>query len=220
MSVRSLLLALVIAFTLSCSTSCVFSRSVKELFAESGPAVFLLETDDGNGHCSSFHIGNGIVLTAAHCISEKSEILHLGENETVRDPRVLLVDAQSDIAVLHVPEAGISEFAVLGEVPPIGERLVTIGFPGYFESKTIDIGYVIGLGNLDGVPVIFGSGNAFPGESGGPVLDEHGFVVGIVSKISLRGIVYPTGHHIHRDVAVFMSVDVIKKQVDRALTER
>jgi serine protease Do len=216
--VKSLLLSLVLALTLSCS-SCNLSRSVKDLYIESGPAVLLLETE--SGHCSSFHIGNGLILTAAHCIDGQGlEVVHLDKETHIKHPTVLLDNDEQDIAILSVPEAKNLPFAVLGELPSIGERLTTIGFPGYWNDKTIDVGYVIGIGVLDNTSVVFGSGNAFPGESGGPVLDERGFVVGLVSRISPRGIMYMDGRHLHRDVSVFIAVDQIQKEVHKLLTER
>lgn len=216
--VKSLLLSLILALTLSCS-SCSISRSVRDLYIESGPAVFLLETE--TGHCSSFHIGNGLILTAAHCVEDKGEeVVHLDPDTHIKHPKVLVDNDEQDIAILLVPEAKELPFAVLGELPSIGERLTTIGFPGYWKSKTIDVGYAIGTGVLENTSVVFGSGNAFPGESGGPVLDERGFVVGLVSRISPRGIMYMDGRHLHRDVSVFIAVDQIQKEVTKLLTER
>lgn len=213
---KSLLLSLLLILTISC-TSCFLSRSVKDLYNESAPAVFLLEIKD-TGHCSSFHIGEGLVLTAAHCVSDREiEIIHLDEETTVVAPRVLFDNDQQDIAILLVPEAKDFPTAVLGDVPQVGERLTTIGFPGYWPLKTIDVGYVIGLGILDETSVIFGNGNAYPGESGGPVLDERGFVVGLVSRISLRGIMYSDGRHEHRDVSVFIAADQLHQAVAQAL---
>jgi S1-C subfamily serine protease len=216
--VKKLLLILLLVLSVSC-TSCSFTRSVRDLFAESSPAVFMLEMEDG--YCSSFHIGNGIVLTAAHCLREGTSALILNEDHKVLNPQVLLDDDEkTDIGILLVPEIKNFPFVVLGSAPSIGERLTTIGFPGYWRKKTIDIGYVLGLGLVDEVPIVFGSGNAFPGESGGPVLDERGFVIALVSGISPRGITFFTGQHLHRDVSILISVDAIKEKVNKVLTER
>lgn len=213
---KKLLLSFLLALALSC-TSCSLTRSVRDLYTETGPAVFLLELEEG--WCSSFHIGNGLVLTAAHCIADqKSTTIHVNKDLLINNPLVLLDDDYLDVAILSAPELANEEFAVLGQVPKIGERLTTIGFPGYLGKKTVDVGYVIDLGPLDGVPVIFGSGNAFPGESGGPVLDERGFTVGLVSRISARGIMFSDGRHLHRDVSVFISTEVLQKALTSVLT--
>lgn len=212
---KNILLAFILLLTISC-TSCALSRSIKDLYQESSSAVLYLE--NGDSSCSSFHIGNGIIITAAHCVGaqvpweEAGELsIHIDSVLVVHNPKVLLDDNEHDIAILNVPEARKLPFLVLGNIPQTGERLTTIGYPGWWDGKkTFDIGYVLGNDFLEGTLVIFGSGNAFPGESGGPVLDERGFVVGIASRISPRGIMWPGGRHLHRDVSIFVSSEELK----------
>lgn len=204
---------------LSCSSSCILSRSVKDIYAESSPAVFLLEKADG--YCSSFHVGNGLVVTAAHCIDGEEFTIHADAETHIPNPKVLLDDDEFDVALLQVPEVKERIFLIFGGSDvPVGERLTTIGFPGYLRQKTVDVGYVISTGSIGKEDIIFGSGNAYPGESGGPVLNEFGQVVGIVSRIRPDGHVYQSGRHLHRDISVFVSSDTVQEKIHQVLTDR
>jgi serine protease Do len=197
---------------------CTTIPTAKNLYADYSDAVFFLQTADG-GHCSSFHIGEGIIVTAAHCIESNGigVVIRPTPDLEIENPQVLLDDDISDIAILSVPEVSSYASLSLGGTPEIGERLVTIGFPGYWHTKTLDVGYVIGTGDWKDIPIVYGSGNVYPGESGGPVLDERGWVVGVVSRISPRGMMFPDGSHIHRDVSIFVAAACVKQKLAEVL---
>jgi S1-C subfamily serine protease len=213
---KQLILALIMSMCVSCSSSCILSRSVKDLYHESNKSVYLIEQIDG--YCSSFHVGNGLVLTAGHCIDGPEFIVHADKNTHIQNPIVVVDDDETDIAILYIPEVKNRSFLFLSSSNvEIGERLTVIGFPSYLGHKTIDIGYVIGTGFINKTPIIFGSGNSFPGESGGPVLNELGQVVGIVSKVRPSGHTYASGSHIHRDISAFVASDVVRQRISQIL---
>lgn len=226
---KNLLLSLFICLSLACSTSCSFSRSVKDIYEESSGAVFVLQKlmmfqeDDKvlptvkTGHCSSFHIGNGLVVTAGHCIQPEDMAMAIldGSEEGIVDIEVLLDNDDQDIALLRVPKLENAPFLVLGPEPSIGERVVAIGTPGYLMAETIDIGYVIQIVPTETNRFVLGTGNAFPGESGGPLLDERGFVVGVTSMIAPGPHRMGLGGHIHRDISLFVSSVVLLDNINK-----
>ena len=101
---------------------------------------------------------------------------------------------QKDVAIIHV-NMDNTPFIQLGDSSNVAQQdeLTIIGFPGngdvsdkgnpssVFTSSVNKI-YVSALKQTDaGAPVIQVGGNIEHGDSGGPALDEHGAIVGVVS---------------------------------------
>lgn len=217
---KTFFLALLLSFTLSCS-SCVLSRTVRDIYRESSPAVLKLQFPEGR--CSSFHVGNGLVLTAAHCITEGgNEIgrqIYSESGLVAENPDVVYENPDIDVAILEAPELKDTPYLLFGNEPEIGERIVAIGYPGYGQNTQVpEIGYVLGIEHKDNESIVYGNGNAFPGLSGGPVIDEHGFVIGMVSAIRLDGAYLPNGMHIHRDISIFIGSETLKIKVQEAIS--
>ncbi len=115
------------------------------------------------------------------------------------DARVLRTDAERDLAVLAVEvEVGPALAFRSGPAVRRGEAVVTYGFPlaGLLSSgPTLTTGDVSALEGLsDNVRQYQISAPVQPGNSGGPLLDLGGHVVGIVvSKLNAQRIAARTG---------------------------
>ena len=133
----------------------------------------------------------GIVLTAAHVVSGASSIRILSVHG-LKSATVLRVDEANDIAILKL-EAGTYEALPIepSKHVRLGQTVSTIGFPNIdiqgFSPKVTrgEISSLNGIGDDPrswqiSVPVQ-------PGNSGGPLLDENGNLVGvIVSKLGIE----------------------------------
>lgn len=134
---------------------------------------------------SGFVVADGLVATARHGLLAAD-----GAEIQLRDGRSLAVrgiaadDAAHDLALLAVAwPNGFSDVAPLplASLPPrVGARVSVFGSPLGLEATVAD-GIVSAVGELPGLgPVLTISAPISPGSSGGPVVDEHGRVVGIV----------------------------------------
>ena len=96
------------------------------------------------------------------------------------------VDAVDDLAVVHVEES-LPALVVLRERPLVGSAVMAIGSPLGLDG-TVTVGVVSAFRSLDGSEYLQFSAPVSPGNSGGPVIDEQGRVVGVtVAKVAYPG---------------------------------
>ncbi|MEO7390557.1 MAG: DegQ family serine endoprotease [Ramlibacter sp.] len=144
------------------------------------------ETVHGMG--SGFIVSaDGIVLTNAHVVKDASEVtVKLTDRREFR-AKVLGSDAKTDIAVLKI-EAKNLPVVTLGNTKDlrVGEWVLAIGSPFGFEN-TVTAGVVSAKGRSladdSAVPFIQTDVAVNPGNSGGPLFNSRGEVVGINSQI-------------------------------------
>jgi S1-C subfamily serine protease len=130
--------------------------------------------------------GDGYFVTNNHIIREADSIYVQSTKGSVFKARVVYADQTNDLAVLQLCDD--SAFRTLAPVPysfettlsDLGERVYTLGYPreeivygeGYLSSGT---GY---RGDSTAYQVAI---SVNPGNSGGPLLDEKGNVIGIIN---------------------------------------
>lgn len=128
---------------------------------------------------------DGYVVTNYHVVNGADSI-HLQNNKgKAFRAEIIHTDAQKDLAILRIADSNfrnqkIVPYTFKKQLTDIGEDIFTIGFPrdeavygqGYLSSNTGYAGDTIAY--QISIPVN-------PGNSGGPVLDNQGNVVGIIS---------------------------------------
>jgi S1-C subfamily serine protease len=134
---------------------------------------------------------SGAVLTALHVVDGAEGVQVRFAEGTVAEAQVRTRRAEDDIAVLTVdrlPEVVVP--AVLGGGAQVGQEVIAVGHP-FGLSRSVSAGVVSGLdrsvrldggGELDGLIQFDAAVN--PGNSGGPLLNEAGQVVGIVTGLA------------------------------------
>jgi serine protease Do len=143
------------------------------------------------GQGSGFIVGaDGIVLTNAHVVRDANEVtVKLTDRREFR-AKVLGADPSTDIAVLRI-DAKDLPVVVLGDSARarVGDWVLAIGSPFGFENS-VSAGIVSAKGrNLPGetyVPFIQTDVAVNPGNSGGPLFNLAGEVIGINSQIYSR----------------------------------
>ena len=153
------------------------------LFERLKNAVVTVRAEAGAG--SGFLVdGDGLVLTNAHVV-EQSPYLAVQFDAQHKVPAQLLAsDPEKDLAVLRVnlsafPGAVVTPLAHPGEgkAPVVeGERVFTIGSP-FGKEKTLTMGVVSKIEEHE----IYSDISVNPGNSGGPLFDYQGLVVGITA---------------------------------------
>jgi len=130
---------------------------------------------------------DGVVLTNAHVVEGADEVrVRLNDRREFKG-KVVGVDRLADIAVVKIDEKGLPT-AKLGDVSKIrvGEWVLAIGSPFGFEN-TVTAGIVSATSRSlpEGtyVPFIQTDAAVNPGNSGGPLFNLRGEVIGINSAI-------------------------------------
>ena len=162
-----------------------------EFFRRFGPPQQQGEQPMQRGQGSGFIVSaDGIILTNAHVASEAADIVVKLTDKREFDAKVIGVDRRSDIAVLKI-EAKDLPVVKIGNPAQlkVGEWVAAIGSPFGLEN-TITSGIVSAkaraLPDENYVPFIQTDVAVNPGNSGGPLFNMRGEVVGINSQIFSR----------------------------------
>ncbi|CAH2600462.1 Trypsin-like peptidase domain-containing protein [Rhodovastum atsumiense] len=155
---------------------------------------------------SGFLVADGRVLTNAHVVAGCRRMTARNIRGERVPARIDAQDEQRDLALLTV-SPGFGPALAFRNTPPVlrGEMVVTYGFPlsGLLSSgPTLTSGDISALSGLRDNPIHFQiSAPVQPGNSGGPLLDAQGHVVGVVvSKLNAARIAKMTGGDIPQNV--------------------
>jgi S1-C subfamily serine protease len=161
------------------------------IYGQLKDSVVLIETDLGLG--SGFvYDTDGHIVTNYHVIegAESIEVTFLDGNITSAE--IIGLDIYSDLAVIKVdPKTTTLEPIVLGDSSglTVGEPVAAMGNP-YGLSDTLTVGIVSSLqrsleatGNYLIIDIIQIDAAVNPGNSGGPLVNLHGQVVGVNTAI-------------------------------------
>jgi TPR repeat protein/uncharacterized protein YecT (DUF1311 family) len=161
-----------------------------------GQAPLPNKTESGATSGTAFFVTRGTAVTNAHVVERCQQILVSGDGQN-GTARLLARDENNDLALLTTDLHPIQTSKWRLSVRQ-GEDIVVYGFPltGVLASggnvATGNVTALAGLGNDSRFLQI--SAPVQPGNSGGPLLDRAGNVVGIVvSKLNAIGIASVTG---------------------------
>jgi S1-C subfamily serine protease len=172
----------------------VVARAVKN-------TVALHDAETGARFCSGVAAA-GAIITAAHCVDgDEFTVLYQGE----KYPGVTIsMDSSQDWAIVAAVGARLRDSIPLAEAyPSLGNKVVWMGYP-------LGEDFIMGTGIIGNPRVTMGTsdwiaiyGQFIPGNSGGPVFNYKGELVGIVSATMVVGGTYssylPVGYAVPLD---------------------
>ena len=185
------------------------SDSLRGLFKKVGPSVCVLKTfgnqdppGSKGGPVRGYGLGSGVlisddgkILTAAHVVNLADAVSAEFANGEKIPAKVLGSVPPADVALLQLERmpTGIGP-AVLGDsdLMQVGDRVMVVGAP-FGLGNTMSAGYLSGrhqlseqLESLVDVEILQTDAAANTGNSGGPMFNMNGEVIGIVSAILTR----------------------------------
>ena len=174
------------------------------------------ETGGGSGFVID---ERGYVLTNAHVVKDQDEIKVELQDRSRLDAKVVGIDEKADVAVLKV-DPGKSRLAVAAfgnsDDLRIGEWVLALGNPYMFRnSVTAGIVSAKGRNELEGdgyADYIQTDAAVNPGNSGGPLVNLRGQVVGINSSIWSR-----TGGY--QGISFAIPIDMVKRIAEDLICE-
>ncbi len=174
-----------------------------KIYARSSPSVVNIEATNGDERRrgSGFvYDRQGHIITNAHLVKDADSIVVTLRNTFVLDADLLGLDSFSDLAVLKIStgEERLSPLRI-GEsaTVKVGQRAISIGNP-FGLKASMTTGIVSGLGRtlpsaelidaglaagFDNPSIIQIDAAIHPGNSGGPLLDSAGLVIGITTAM-------------------------------------
>jgi hypothetical protein len=156
---------------------------VADVVSRCAPAVVTIEAGGVTG--TGFFVAPDLVLTNHHVVSRSAFVTLRMYGGGRAQGRVSSTAPQADLAILRTDGGGPGRRAL--ELRPVasvrvGEEVLAIGSPGMGPralEATVTRGIVSGIRTMDGVTVLQTDAALNPGNSGGPLVDAQGRVVGI-----------------------------------------
>jgi len=129
---------------------------------------------------------NGYILTNLHVINGADSLYVQNSKGESFKVKSVYTDPQNDIAILKISDKGFSNlsslpYTIKKSTSSIGEMVYTLGYPK--DDAVLGEGYVSSKNGFVGDTTQYQVAiSVNPGNSGGPVLDNSGNLVGIISS--------------------------------------
>ena len=155
--------------------------SLKETLISSQKSTVTIRTASGMG--SGFAVGDGgYVLTNAHVVGD-AQLVTLITSSGIQVPgKVLVTNKGRDISLVKVDTIRLPSLHISKDIPKLGDKLYAIGSP--LDEKlagTVTSGIYSSKRIFDGYEWLQSDVAVSPGNSGGPLINEKGSVVGITT---------------------------------------
>ncbi len=155
--------------------------SSKEIYAKCGPAtVEIVASDDYSESLGSgFFIGDGKIVTNYHVIEGANKIVvKTYNNKQIEVKTIIGYNKAIDLAILKV-DSDIEGLTLSQEQTAVGEEVYALGSP-LGLTQTMSSGMVSSANRtFDEVDYIQITASISPGNSGGPLINSYGEVIGI-----------------------------------------
>lgn len=167
----------------------------------------------------------GFLITNAHVVMGSTSVLVQNNKGQEFHATIVHINNKSDLAILKIEDndfkaANTLPYSIRKTGPELGEQLFTLGYPrneivyteGYMSAKTGFKGDTMTC--QIGVP-------ANPGNSGGPVFNKNGEIIGIINtrQLQAEGVVFAiTAKNIFRILDEVRKEDSTVKNVKLPLT--
>ena len=129
---------------------------------------------------------NGLILTNNHVVGRHAPVVLLLDDREY-ESKLLARDPDVDLALLSIDATGLTPLEPASVSPRVGEMVFAFGHP-WGQRNTVTRGIVSALVTAqnrrgDKLPIVRSDAPLAPGNSGGPLVNASGQVVGINAMI-------------------------------------
>jgi S1-C subfamily serine protease len=146
------------------------------------PSIVLVEATGGRG--SAFFVRHDTLITNVHVVQQDGYVTLRRMDGSSVSARVQTRAPNFDLAILKVAQPSPSQpFLQMGSTSTLkpGQEVIIIGSALGTLQNSVSRGIVSGVRNSGGVTLVQSDAAANPGNSGGPMLDRNGRVIGILT---------------------------------------
>jgi len=163
-----------------------FTQVIAELVEQVMPALVIVRGHRYGAGAGIVWDANGLILTNNHVIGRRLPMVVL-QNDGEYEARLIARDPDVDLALLSIDAAPLTPLKPASVSPRVGEMVFAFGHP-WGQRNTVTRGIVSALASAQNrrgekVPVVRSDAPLAPGNSGGPLVNASGEVVGINAMI-------------------------------------
>lgn len=128
---------------------------------------------------------NGYILTSYHVVKDADSLYVQNSKGVSFKAKAFYTDATNDIAILKINDLafqnlGTLPYTIKRSIASIGEPVYTLGYPK--DDVVLGDGYVSSKTGINGDSIAYQVAIPVnPGNSGGPLLDNNGSIVGVIN---------------------------------------
>jgi S1-C subfamily serine protease len=157
----------------------------EELYSAVSPSIVALDVENFAGKhfvgTAFLAAGNRLAVTAWHVVHDARRVeARFADNQRVTVTGLVDKNEKLDLALLQLEAGPRPRITLASAAPRIGSRVYLVGSPRGFDFS-ISEGLISQIRTLDGVRYYQLSCPISPGDSGGPVLNDRGEAIGVVS---------------------------------------
>jgi len=157
----------------------------EKIYAQTLPSVLTLRVESKSGEryvgAAFLAVKEGVAVTAWHVVFDAAKVTaKFSDGASCDVAGVIDYDETKDVALIKVDVKDRSLLPLATAKPLVGMKTYVIGSPKGYEFSIGD-GLLSQIQNLDGFNQYQVSCPFSPGNSGGPILNNHGEVVGIAA---------------------------------------
>jgi len=163
--------------------------TIQEVIPDSGPAKRTREGGRGSGFLVS---SDGIVMTAAHVVQMADDVAVRWANGEVCKAHVVSSNPNADVAIIRaesVPDSLEPLTLADSDLARVGDQVFIIGAPMNYDHS-LTVGHISArrtpkdlFGGIEPVELLQTDAAINEGNSGGPMFNMDGEVIGVVSHI-------------------------------------
>lgn len=192
-----------------------FTQVMNELVQRVLPSLVVVRGHRFGAGAGIVWDANGLILTNNHVVGRRLPIVLL-QNDQEYESRLLARDPDVDLALLSIDATNLTPLKPASISPRVGEMVFAFGHP-WGQRNAVTRGIVSALVSAqnrrgDKLPVIRSDAPLAPGNSGGPLVNASGEVIGINAMI--------IGGDQSVSIAASVGRDFVSKALANKKTER
>ena len=163
-----------------------FTQVISDLVEQVMPSLVIVRGHRYGAGAGIVWNANGLILTNSHVVGRHTPIVVL-QNDGEYESRLIARDPDVDLALLSIEATGLTPLEPAPVSPRVGEMVFAFGHP-WGQRNTVTRGIVSALVSAqnrrgDTLPIVRSDAPLAPGNSGGPLVNAKGEVVGINAMI-------------------------------------
>lgn len=183
-----------------------FTQVIDELVQQVLPSLVVVRGRRFGAGAGIVWDANGLILTNNHVVGRQPPIVLL-QDDREYESRLVARDPDVDLALLSIEATNLAPLRPASASPRVGEMVFAFGHP-WGQRNTVTRGIISALVSAQNrrgekLPIVRSDASLAPGNSGGPLVNAKGEVIGINAMI--------VGGDQSVSIAASVAVDFVRK---------